>query len=335
MTNPAHVRGSFFRPNLRLSAYRKGGDDDAARAKDGTRGAGPKGVRAAIVKLVSARRGQSGIIYAISRKACEAMADVLRARGVRAAAYHAGMEPAARSTVQDAFARDEIDVVIATIAFGMGIDKSNVRYVIHRDMPRSIESYYQEVGRAGRDGLPSDCVLFYSWADVLACDRFTAELEPDEAARQQVHIRRMHRLAAANECRHRAIGRHLGEALASCETSCDVCAGFDVLRDSGGAADRAPAATTAAAAERSADVDELYARLKVLRKALAAARRVPAYVVFSDATLLKIAELRPQSDEALLAVPGIGPAKLELYGRALLEAVAAAPASSPPADLDT
>jgi len=330
MKNPAHVRGSFFRPNLRLSAYRKGGDDDAGgRGKDGTRGAGPKGVRAAIVKLVSARRGQSGIIYAISRKACEAMADVLRARGVRAAAYHAGMEPAARSTVQDAFARDEIDVVIATIAFGMGIDKSNVRYVIHRDMPRSIESYYQEVGRAGRDGLPSDCVLFYSWADVLACDRFTAELESDEAARQQVHIRRMHRLAAANECRHRAVGRHLGEALASCETSCDVCAGFDVLRDSGGVADHAPAATTAGSAgsDRNADVDELYARLKVLRKALAAARRVPAYVVFSDATLLKIAEQRPRSDEALLAVPGIGPAKLELYGRALLEAVAASPAS--------
>ena len=105
-----------------------------------------------------------------------------------------------------------------------------------------------------------------------------------------------------------------------------------MLRDSGSVADHAPAATSAGSAgsagsDRSADVDELYARLKVLRKALAAARRVPAYVVFSAATLLKIAEQRPRSDEALLAVPGIGPAKLELYGRALLEAVAAAPAS--------
>ena len=317
MKNPVQVRGGFFRPNLRLSAYKKGADDAASGGKPAARGAGPKGTRAAIINLVAARRGQSGIIYAISRKACESLADVLRARGVRAAAYHAGMEPSARNAVQDAFARDEIEVVIATIAFGMGIDKSNVRYVIHRDMPRSIESYYQEIGRAGRDGLPSDCVLFYSWADVLACDRFTVELDADEAARQRVHVRRMHSLAAAGECRHRLVARHFGEAMAVCETSCDVCAGFDVLEASGRAG-----RGNAPAPERTAEVDDLYARLKALRRQLAAERKVPAYVVFNDATLLRIAEQRPGSDEALLAIPGIGPAKLKLYGRALLDVVA-------------
>jgi len=317
MKNPVQVRGGFFRPNLRLSAYKKGADDAASGGKPAARGAGPKGTRAAIINLVAARRGQSGIIYAISRKACESLADVLRARGVRAAAYHAGMEPSARNAVQDAFARDEIEVVIATIAFGMGIDKSNVRYVIHRDMPRSIESYYQEIGRAGRDGLPSDCVLFYSWADVLACDRFTVELDADEAARQRVHVRRMHSLAAAGECRHRLVARHFGEPMAVCETSCDVCAGFDVLEASGRAG-----RGNAPAPERTAEVDDLYARLKALRRQLAAERKVPAYVVFNDATLLRIAEQRPGSDEALLAIPGIGPAKLKLYGRALLDVVA-------------
>jgi ATP-dependent DNA helicase RecQ len=329
MKNPAHVRGSFFRPNLRLSAYRKGaGDDAGADAKPWVRNAGAKGVRTAIVRLVSARRGQSGIIYAISRKACEALADVLKAHGVRAAAYHAGMEPGARAEVQDAFARDDIEVVIATIAFGMGIDKSNVRYVIHRDMPRSIESYYQEVGRAGRDGLPSDCVLFYSWADVLACDRFTAELDPDEGARQRVHIRRMHTLAASSECRHRLIARHLGEPMAACEQSCDLCAGFDVLGDSG-RVDRGGRAPAATAGDLSPEAEDLFGRLKAMRKQIAAARKVPAYVVFNDATLLRIAERRPMSDDALLAIPGIGPAKLALYGRALLDVVGGADVPGP------
>src|SRR6266545_82267 len=198
MDHPATYRGSFYRANLHVSAYRKGGDGESdANGASGGRTTGGKGVRAAIARLVEARRGQSGIVYALSRKACESLADFLRDRGVRAAAYHAGMEPSARSSTQEAFARDEVDVVVATIAFGMGIDKSNVRYVIHRDMPRSIESYYQEIGRAGRDGLASDCVLFYSWADVLAYERFDdgGETDPDVLARQRNQTRAMFRLA--------------------------------------------------------------------------------------------------------------------------------------------
>jgi superfamily II DNA helicase RecQ len=163
---------------------------------------------------------------------------------------------------------------------------------------------------------------------VLACDRFTQELDSDEAERQRTQIRRMHRLASAGLCRHRAIARHLGEALADCGTSCDVCAGFDALAESGRVGDgRAGTAAAAAAIDRGPEVEDLFARLKVLRKQLASERRVPAYVIFNDATLLRIAERRPASDEALLAISGIGPAKLQLYGRALLEIVAGAPSS--------
>jgi ATP-dependent DNA helicase RecQ len=338
MASPACFRGSFFRPNLRVSIYRKG---EAEGGQAAARGAGAKGVRAAILSLLRARRGQSGIIYALSRKSCEALAEFLREREVKAAAYHAGMEPADRTAVQDAFSRDEIDVVVATVAFGMGIDKSNVRYVVHRDMPRSIESYYQEIGRAGRDGLPSDCVLFYSWADVVAYDRFSDrpgdrfgdrggdDVDPAAAARQRAQIREMFAFASARDCRHRLVVRHLGEQMDACGESCDACAGFDVLAASravrgesrrptaGSAADRSGG--SGAAAEPSPETADLLGRLKALRKTLAAARGVPAYVIFNDATLMRIAEERPSSGAALLGISGIGPKKLELYGHVLLD----------------
>jgi ATP-dependent DNA helicase RecQ len=331
MIDPACFRGRFFRPNLHISMYRKGEHDGEARA-------GTKGVRAAITNLVHARRGQSGIVYALSRKACESLAEHLRDTGIAAAAYHAGLEPAERTRVQDAFARDEVDVVVATVAFGMGIDKSNVRYVIHRDMPRSIESYYQEIGRAGRDGLASDCVLFYSWADVLAFERFGErpgeETDAGALARQREQIREMFGFASARDCRHRLVARHLGEQIDRCGESCDSCAGLDPLaaaRATRRLPTRPPARErgrpeTAPGAgiemvEPGSETAELFQRLRGLRKSLADERRVPAYVVFNDATLMRIAEERPSSAEALLGISGIGPKKLELYGDALLALV--------------
>jgi ATP-dependent DNA helicase RecQ len=325
MVDPARFRGSFFRPNLRISVYRKGeqaGGEDANAV-------GPRAprVRDGILRLVRARAGQSGIVYCLSRKSAESTAAFLREHGVRAAVYHAGMDASARNQSQEDFRRDRVDVVVATVAFGMGIDKSNVRYVIHRDMPRSIEGYYQEIGRAGRDGLASDCVLFYSWADVLSYDRFGEGDDVDGAVveRQRQQVREMFRLAAARACRHEAVTRYLGERRGACETSCDVCAGFDVLGEAVAAVPVVPRSRRArvAAAAAGDDLDaELYLALKALRKTIADARAVPAYVVFSDATLVQMAERRPRSEAELLQISGVGPKKVELYGVQFLAVLA-------------
>jgi ATP-dependent DNA helicase RecQ len=331
MVRPASFRGSFFRPNLHLHAYRKGGE----RGADGRE---VPGVRKAILQLVRARAGGSGIIYCLSRKSVETTAEFLREHGVRAVAYHAGMEAEARNRAQEAFQRDDADVVVATVAFGMGIDKSNVRYVIHRDMPRSLEGYYQEIGRAGRDGMPSDCVLFYSWADVMSYDRFTDDVEPTVAARQREQVREMFRFASASGCRHQAITRHLGEEIAPCGTSCDACAGSDVLSapqprtTERAARARTPGASPGPGVASAAELDdpavrERFQRLRKLRKSIADARSVPAYVVFTDATLLQMAERRPLTAQGLLGISGVGPKRLEQYGSLFLaELVAGGPA---------
>ena len=308
MQAPATFRGSFFRPNLHLSAYRKG--DDGPRVRD------------RILRLARSRREQSGIVYCLSRRSTEQTADYLRKHDVRALAYHAGMQPRERTRVQDAFRCDDADVVVATIAFGMGIDKSNVRFVIHRDMPRSIEAYYQEVGRAGRDGVASDCVLFYSWADVANYDRlFELNLEttPEVLQQHRARVREMFRLADATTCRHQALAGYFGEALGACRMSCDICAGFDVVARSKPVSKRREKAAAPTRADlATSQEDALFLALKTLRKSLADRRKVPAYVIFSDATLLAMAAARPRSRAELLAVSGVGPKKLASYGDAFL-----------------
>jgi ATP-dependent DNA helicase RecQ len=306
MDRPATFRGSFFRPNLHLHAYRKGDD-------------GP-GVRECITRLVRARPGQSGIVYCLSRKSTEQTAEHLRSHGISALAYHAGLEPAQRTRVQDAFACDKADVVVATVAFGMGIDKSNVRYVIHRDMPRSIEGYYQEIGRAGRDGVESDCVLFYSWADVIGYDRLfmmNGELTDEQLARHRARVREMFNLSEATTCRHQTLAAYFGEAMAACRSSCDRCARWDVMTR----ARPVPKTKKAAAPElppTTSTDDVVFLALKALRRELADSRKVPAYVIFSDATLLAMAARKPRTEEELATISGVGPKKRALYGEAFL-----------------
>ncbi|MHB8418191.1 MAG: RecQ family ATP-dependent DNA helicase [Myxococcales bacterium] len=319
MRDPLQVRGSFYRPNLRLHAFKKG------------EGGVPQ-VREALLRLVLERRGQSGIVYCLSRKTAEATADFLRGEGVDALPYHAGLDTGTRSRTQEAFRRDDLEVVVATIAFGMGIDKPNVRFVFHRDMPRSLEGYYQEIGRAGRDGLPSDCVLFYSWADVMSYDRFAEQGEGDVAEWHRRRSREMFRFADRDGCRHQALVGYLGEPLGRCGASCDACLGSDLIAQAKVPArkrgKRAQAASAPdggrprpdAPAAQGAD-GELFQRLKALRRRIADARGVPAYMVFTDATLLEIVARRPASADELLLVSGVGPARLARYGAEFLAAL--------------
>ena len=320
MTGPFVHRGSFFRANLAISCRKKGTGD----------------TRREILALVRAHAGESGIVYCLSRRGVEQTTEFLVSKGIRALPYHAGLPDAARARNQDAFARDQADVVVATIAFGMGIDKSNVRFVIHRDMPRDVESWYQEIGRAGRDGLASDCVLFYSWADVKLHERFLEEIEDADVRRTKRHATvSLFRMVEQPRCRHQSVLAWFGESIQPCVTSCDVCSGQStegrIAAMQRAQVRRAPAtgvvhASRGAAAGPGDDV--LFDALRALRKRLADQQGVPAYIVFSDQVLRSMAARRPRTSAELLAISGVGPAKLERYGGAFLELLRAGPAAT-------
>jgi ATP-dependent DNA helicase RecQ len=320
MRKPDGFKGSFFRSNLRITAHRKGGERPARRD-----------TRRDLLGIIAGHKGESGIVYCMSRRAVDATAAWLHERGVSVVPYHAGLDDDTRHRHQDAFARDEVDVVVATVAFGMGIDKSNVRFVVHRDMPKSVEAWYQEIGRAGRDGLPSDCVLFYSWADVMGYDAFLDEVEdPEVRAETRRKTVDLFRMVDRGGCRHQALLRYFDETIEPCGASCDVCRGESVAAlvapvGRSGRSAAAPAGGRPGEPFASHDDDpETHARferLRAVRKRLADAERVPAYIVFSDAVLLQMAERVPRSRTELLQVPGIGPVKLDRYGEAFLEAL--------------
>ncbi|MBQ4204713.1 MAG: ATP-dependent DNA helicase RecQ, partial [Thermoguttaceae bacterium] len=167
-------------------------------------------------------RDESGVVYRSTRKSVEQTADNLRKMGFNAAAYHAGMTDEERARIQDAFANDEIPIIVATIAFGMGIDKSNVRFVVHGDLPRDIESYYQETGRAGRDGAPARCLLLYGWQDVALQRRFLQDYEdPRARAAASARLEEMIRFVEADGCRRANLLRYFGEEYKPPETALD------------------------------------------------------------------------------------------------------------------
>jgi ATP-dependent DNA helicase RecQ len=373
-----------------------------------------------IRELLDRHRGESGIIYCIRRADVDEMARALSSHGYRVAPYHAGMTDDDRKKSQDAFIEEEVDIIAATVAFGMGIDKSNVRYVIHAAMPKSLEHYQQESGRAGRDGLEAECHLFYSGADYLIWKRILEESEEQGAEIGIAKLGQMYRYCAGVTCRHNAILGYFGQQPAgqNCR-ACDICLGevegvadaltvaqkilssvirqgerfgadytagvligsredrilanhhdqlstYGLLKDSSrstvrdwieqlteqGCVERVgeyavlrvtdkgrrmlkgqeQALLLEAAKKKlpkpviekdswAGDDRELFEQLRRLRRKLAQQNSVPAYIVFSDATLRDLARKRPLAPAALLGVSGIGMKKLEQYGEEVLSEI--------------
>jgi ATP-dependent DNA helicase RecQ len=196
---------SFDRPNLSLAVH---------PAQDRIK---------RILEFLEDHPFEAGIIYCLSRKACEQVAAKLERAGYKAAFYHAAMPHEQRMKTQDAFLKDDIQIVCATVAFGMGIDKSNVRWVIHHNLPKNIESYYQEIGRAGRDGLPADTLLFYSFADVMKQRGMLEELPDQRRSLQEAKLERLQQYAEAHICRRKILLAYFGELQEENCENCDVC----------------------------------------------------------------------------------------------------------------
>ena len=318
MREPLQVRAGFDRPNLSFDVVR-------------LEGTGSKARRMALLEVgLADPANRAAIVYCGTRRDTDEVASALREAGLRALAYHAGMEAEDRSSVQARFMGGEAEVIVATNAFGMGVDKADVRSVWHMAIPTSLEAYYQEAGRAGRDGLPAKAVLLAMKADLGRLVRFNQQRagDPELAIAHERgwrDYRTIKEFIYSGRCRRRSVLDHFSDdtAGAPLERCCDVCDPQGWLPDPESIVvrrTRSPKKPAAPQVELSDADGPLFERLKAWR--LRAADGKPAFTVAHNSTLEAIAATRPANEEALLAIRGIGPSFVSKYAPEVLQIVA-------------
>ena len=296
----------------------------------------PGSKKAELLQVLGQQGEDCGIIYCATRKTVEEVHGFLQDNGIRAVRYHAGLPDEERQQSQEDFLFDRCRIMVATNAFGMGIDKSNVRFVIHYNMPKDLESYYQEAGRAGRDGAAARCILLYSGQDVRT-QQFLIEksseneaLDPETARQLRVaeedRLRRMTFYCHSKRCLRGELLRYFGEKGPENCGNCSVCLGL-YQQESPARAPAAPAPGLArpkpnrkalAQAQLTDSQRELFERLRALRASLARRQGVPAFVIFTDKTLLELAVEAPRSPRQLGEISGVGEHKAAAYGEEFL-----------------
>jgi len=277
-----------------------------------------------ILSLLDLYPQGSAIIYCFSRKDTQTLADKINQHGFKADVYHAGLSADARRDNQERFIRDEIQVMVATIAFGMGIDKPDVRLVVHHSLPKSIEGYYQETGRAGRDGLPSRCVLLYSAADTFKHEYFIRQIA-DETEQAQVrnNLEQSVQYGKLRSCRRKFLLSYFNEEYK--ETSCgncDICTTLSPLVPSKAVHKKSsPLAPEGKGREVGPVNQELFEVLRQVRTVEAARLKVPPYIIFGDKALREMSIERPTSDEAFLNINGVGEKKLAKFSELFMSSI--------------